>query len=953
MGPALPTQKQFGKVPGIGYRLAMTITAELFGAFLQCPTKCWLKSIREHGTGNAYAEWVEAQNESYRVVGVDRLRSSAMPGDFVTSPPADGLKDAKWRLALDVLVKTADLESRVHGVERVPSEGRGKPAQFIPVRFIVRNKLTKEDKLLLAFDALVLSGLLQRDLGIGRIIHGDEHATLKVKISGLAAEVRKVDEKITALLAKESPPDLILNRHCPECEFQARCKPKAIEKDDLSLLSNMPEKDRKGLLGKGIFTVTQLSYTFKPRRRPKALVGKRERYHHSLKALALRERKIYLVGSPELKTEGTPVYLDVEGIPDRDFYYLIGARVGTVNASIHHSFWADNPADEKTMWGDFVQLPSSLDNPQLIHYGSFETAFLKRMSTRYGLPGDVAAPLKAVDQTVNLLSIIFAQVYFPTYSNGLKDVARFLGFNWSAEGASGLQSIVWRATWEGSRAPAIKDTLIKYNADDCEALEITAQTITRLLPRQAQPGQAGAVPNEDIVRVDDLKPAFASKWRVFSSSIKDLEFVNKAAHWDYQRDRIYVRSSRRLAQARRKARKRSKSLRRVDKTVQCGGSDRCPDCHRKGTKKGPVRSVTLQEIVFGRHSLKRRVVRYQCQPYWCHKCRQVFGLDDHFKKKGQPPRYGRSFLAYLFYQIIDLCIPMGKVLQPLARLFGITLNPGSVASFKESMASYYADTQREIIKRIASGSLVHVDETHVTIKRRRAYVWVLTNMHEVAYVYSDTREGDFLHELLAEFKGVLVSDFFSAYDSFQCPQQRCLIHLVRDLNEELLRSPFDEEFKEITAKFGTLLKSIVEDVDRRGLKKHFLRKHLVAVDRFYRTVIDVKYQSAAAVACQERFRKNRDRLFTFLNYDDIPWNNNNAEHSIKAFARLREFIESGATEKGVREYLVLLSVCQTCKYSGVDFLDFLRSGEKDIEVFAQNGRGRRSERGPALDLQGP
>src|SRR5437868_2992248 len=45
-------------------------------------------------------------------------------------------------------------------------------------------------------------------------------------------------------------------------------------------------------------------------------------------ALAIRERKIHIVGSPELKLQGTPVYLDVEGLPDRDFYYLIGLRIG-------------------------------------------------------------------------------------------------------------------------------------------------------------------------------------------------------------------------------------------------------------------------------------------------------------------------------------------------------------------------------------------------------------------------------------------------------------------------------------------------------------------------------------------------------------------------------------------------------------------------------------------------
>jgi hypothetical protein len=217
-------------------------------------------------------------------------------------------------------------------------------------------------------------------------------------------------------------------------------------------------------------------------------------------------------------------------------------------------------------------------------------------------------------------------------------------------------------------------------------------------------------------------------------------------------------------------------------------------------------------------------------------------------------------------------------------------------------------------------------------------------MHEVAYLYSETREGELLHTTLGQFRGVLVSDFYTIYDSQDCPQQKCLIHLVRDLNEELLRNPYDEEFKHIVKSFSLLLKGVIEDVDRYGLKRHFLKKHLVSVERFYRKVIDVDHQSAVAVACKQRFQKNRDKLFTFLEFDGVPWNNNNAEHAIKAFARLRDFIESGVTEKGIREYLILLSVCQTCRYMGVDFLDFLRSGEKDIHAFAesQRGRGRRT-----------
>jgi hypothetical protein len=33
---------------------------------LACPTKCYLQSIGELGSGNTYATWDQAQNESYR-----------------------------------------------------------------------------------------------------------------------------------------------------------------------------------------------------------------------------------------------------------------------------------------------------------------------------------------------------------------------------------------------------------------------------------------------------------------------------------------------------------------------------------------------------------------------------------------------------------------------------------------------------------------------------------------------------------------------------------------------------------------------------------------------------------------------------------------------------------------------------------------------------------------------
>jgi predicted RecB family nuclease len=423
----------------------MIVSSQLFEAHLECSTKCWLRSRAELAPGNFYAEWVRTQNENYLDNGLKRLLVSLSESDRATAPPIPkNPKDVAWCLAIDVRWRTGGMESRLQAVERIPSEGRGTPAQFSPYRFEFANKIGKEHKLLLAFDALLLSEVLGHDVKLGKILHGDRYAALKVKIPPFASEVRKRVKEITTLLARNSPPDLVLNRHCGKCEFQTRCSTQAKEKDELSLLSSISEKDRKRLHDKGIFTVTQLSYTFRPRRRSKESRGKQEKHHHSLRALAIRENKIHAIGIRDPKLEGTAVFLDVEGLPDLDFYYLIGIRVQAAEGSVQHSFWADDANEEKVIWTDFLCALSKITNPHLIHYGNYETTFLKRMCERYGRPPAGSQAATAVDHATNLLSFIYAQIYFPTYSNGLKEITGYLGFRWSGSLTSGLETIVWR-----------------------------------------------------------------------------------------------------------------------------------------------------------------------------------------------------------------------------------------------------------------------------------------------------------------------------------------------------------------------------------------------------------------------------------------------------------------------------------------------------------------------------
>jgi len=179
-----------------------------------------------------------------------------------------------------------------------------------------------------------------------------------------------------------------------------------------------------------------------------------------------------------------------------------------------------------------------------------------------------------------------------------------------------------------------------------------------------------------------------------------------------------------------------------------------------------------------------------------------------------------------------------------------------------------------------NGYLLHADETKIYLHDRIGYIWVFASVEEVVYIYTPSREGGPVAELLKDFKGVLVSDFYAIYDSLKCPQQKCLIHLIRDLNSALMKEPFNEEIKLIVAEFAALIKPIIDTIHRFGLKKRYLQKHQTDVRRFFRLLSQQSYKTETAVKYRNRLERNRTKLFTFLDYDGVPWNNNNAEHAI-------------------------------------------------------------------------
>jgi predicted RecB family nuclease len=191
------------------------------------------------------------------------------------------------------------LEANFDGLQRTPGDSRLGPYHYQPIRFSRQVHPNSAMHLLLAFDARILGHLQDVCPDIGILVCGPTFRRIRVHLRTHLDSLAAVLLQIRTQIASDSEPTLVLNRHCDICEFNQLCRAKAVEADNLTLLSGMTLKEMVRHNSKGIFSVKQLSYTFRPRRPSKR---QKQQFHHNfaLQALALREKKVHVLG------EGSP-----------------------------------------------------------------------------------------------------------------------------------------------------------------------------------------------------------------------------------------------------------------------------------------------------------------------------------------------------------------------------------------------------------------------------------------------------------------------------------------------------------------------------------------------------------------------------------------------------------------------------------------------------------------------
>lgn len=304
--------------------MSVPISDRLFLNYLQCKYKAYLKLAGKCGIKGEYEIFLDAQSSAYRRSAREHFQQInqiiPLPESIAT------FKDVKKQqpaLATDVAIANDRHDLTLDAIKLAATSSSQKPV-YNPIIFLPHHKTTKQDKLLLAFCGLALSHEQKTEPSSGRFIFGDKLLSSKVQLPSLIKAAGKIEKEITKLMEAQTAPALRLNDHCKMCEFQASCMAAAKEKDDLSLLSALNEKEINKLHNKGIFTVIQYSYTFRPRRKRKGAKVYLKKHLIELQALAIRNNKIYVYERPIFPATNTQIYIDVEGDPFKNYYYLIG-----------------------------------------------------------------------------------------------------------------------------------------------------------------------------------------------------------------------------------------------------------------------------------------------------------------------------------------------------------------------------------------------------------------------------------------------------------------------------------------------------------------------------------------------------------------------------------------------------------------------------------------------------
>ena len=346
---------------------------------------------------------------------------------------------------------------------------------------------------------------------------------------------------------------------------------------------------------------------------------------------------------------------------------------------------------------------------------------------------------------------------------------------------------------------------------------------------------------------------------------------------------------------------------------------RCPDCGGSLAAPCDVREHVQEDIV----PAKRKVTVYRRYRYWCPRCRRLVEAPP---AEGEIPnaRIGPVAVAWSVMLKQSLGVPFGKTARLLEDLCGLRVSPGALALAAGRVADRLSPEVASIREAIRGSPAVNVDETGWRVGGRNNWLWAFVTDRLTLYRVAPSRAGNIAAaELGEDFGGVVVADFFSAYNKLNCEQQKCTVHLLRELRECAKKNKTAE-----FAAFRKKLKRLIADAVRLAAREDYdPDTHEGLVWRLHDRAAALgaaRYNDADCLRIAKRLRQHEGRLFTFLFHPGVVTpDNNRAERAIRPAVVIRKISGGSRTASGANATADLMSLSQTCRLNDTGFVPFI------------------------------
>ena len=208
----------------------------------------------------------------------------------------------------------------------------------------------------------------------------------------------------------------------------------------------------------------------------------------------------------------------------------------------------------------------------------------------------------------------------------------------------------------------------------------------------------------------------------------------------------------------------------------------CPHCRTQLSEVKHHRRI-VEDII----PSKVVTTCYRTHSGYCPSCRRRIEsrAEDHPPAANLPhAQLGLNALATAAVMRVCYRMPLRQITQLFQDLPGLTLSPAAVSKQLERLSRWLRGEYDRLQLVLRAAGVVHADETGWRINGKNGYLWTVTHAEHTLFHVDRSRGGKVIAELLGQaFGGTLVSDFYAVYDQFDCRQQKCVAHLLRELHE--------------------------------------------------------------------------------------------------------------------------------------------------------------------------